>query len=337
LRASRVLAEDRAMLRALIVLLAVALAAPVAAEAQQSRKIGYLALNMAGSPGGLEAFRQGLRDLGYVEGRNLVIEYRDAGGKRERLAALAAELVALKVEIVVAPGTLAAGAARRATNTIPIVFPTIGDPITDGLVESLARPGGNATGLANLSVGELIGKAMQMLKQASPVITRMAVLTQAGSTTEATAKQVVTQAEAAARALGVSLDFVELRRSQDLESAFAEMTKKRANGLVVLPFATLLHQRKQIVAMAAKHRLPAVYMYREYVEAGGLMSYGPDLADTFRRSATYVDRILKGAKPADLPVEQATKFELFVNVKTAKALGLTISQSVLQQADRLVD
>jgi putative tryptophan/tyrosine transport system substrate-binding protein len=313
------------------------LAAPLAVEAQQA-KIGYLMLNRASSPVGYRnAFRQGLRDLGYVEGRNLVIEDRDAEGMPERLAALAAELVALKVDVIVAPGTLAALAAKGATTTIPIVFPTVGDPVVDGLVESLPRPGGNVTGLANLTVGELIGKALQLLKEALPGTRRVAALTQSGATTAQTAREVVTRTEAAARALGVAVDFVEIRRPEDLDTAFTEMTRKRADALVVLPWATLFYQRSRIVALAAKHRLPALYTYREYVEPGGLMSYGPDLADSHRRSAIYVDRILKGAKPADLPVEQATKFELVINRKTAKALGLTIPPSLLQRADQVID
>jgi putative ABC transport system substrate-binding protein len=332
------LAEDRAVLRALIVLLAVALAAPLATEAQPPPKIGYLHPNVAAQPAAYrEAFHRGLRDLGYVEGRNVVIEYRDAEGKPERLAALAAELVALKVDVIMAPGTLAATAAKRATTSIPIVFPTTGDPISDGLVESLARPGGNVTGLANLSVGEMIGKALQLLKQALPGVSRVAALNQPGATVERTAKEIATRTEAAARALGITVEFVDMRRATELDSAFTDMIRRHAQALVVLPYGTLLHERKRIVALAAKHRLPAVYMYRENVEVGGLMSYGPDLADSYRRAATYVDRILKGAKPADLPVEQATKFELVINLKTAKALGLTIPPSVLQQASHVIE
>jgi putative tryptophan/tyrosine transport system substrate-binding protein len=324
--------------RFLLTSLAGAFGAPVAAEAQQAAKIGYLMLNGASSPVGYrDAFRQGLRELGYVEGRNLVIEYRDAEGKPERLAALAAKLVALKVDVIVAPGTLAAVAAKGATTTTPIVFPTVGDPVVDGLVESLPRPGGNVTGLANLTVGELIGKALQLLKEALPGTRRVAALTQSGGTTARTAREVVTRTEAAARALGVAVDLVEISRPQDLDTAFTGMTRKGADALVVLPWATLFYQRSRIVALAAKHRLPALYTYREYVEPGGLMSYGPDLADSHRRSAIYVDRILKGAKPADLPVEQATKFELVINLKTAKALGLTIPPSLLARADQVIE
>jgi putative ABC transport system substrate-binding protein len=327
--------------RFLLTSLAGAFAAPLGVEAQPAAdkvpRIGYLTGNVATSLHMRDAFLQGLRDLGYVEGRNVVIESRDAEGKPERLVALAAELVALKVDVIVAPGTLAALAATGATTTIPIVFPTVGDPIIDGLVESLPRPGGNVTGLTNLTVGELIGKALQLLKEALPRTSRVAALTQSGAAPAQTASEVVTRTKAAARALGVAVDFVEIRQSEDLDTAFAEMTRKRADALVVLPWATLFYQRRRIAALAAKHQLPAAYTYREYVELGGLMSYGPDLSDSFRRSATYVDKILKGAKPADLPVEQATKFELLINLKTAKALGLTIPPSLLARADQVIE
>jgi putative tryptophan/tyrosine transport system substrate-binding protein len=314
---------------------AVLLAAPLAAPAQQTARIGYLALNLDANPRYRDAFRLGLRDLGYVEGRNLVIEYRDAEGKPERLAAGAAELVALNVDVIVAPGTLAALAAKRATATIPIVLPTIGDPVADGLVKSLARPGGNVTGLSNLT-GDLIGKCMQLLKEAVPGATRVAVLTHPGSATAKTDKDYATRAPTAGRSLGFVVRLIDAGRPVDLDRAFAEMTRWRANALVVMPYATLLQERARITAMAAKQRLPAVYAYRESVVAGGLMSYGPDLADQFRRSAAYVDRILKGASPADLPVEQPTKFELAINLKTAKALGLTVPPSLLARADELI-
>jgi len=319
-----------------VVILAVTLLAPLAARAQQMARIGYLVLNLDVNPRNRDAFRQGLRDLGYVEGRNLVIEYRDAEGKPERLTAGAAELVALNVDVIVAPGTLAALAAKRATATIPIVIPTIGDPVADGLVKSLAQPGGNVTGLSNLT-NDLIGKCMQLLKEGVPVATRVAVLTHPGSATAKTDKDFATRAQAAGRSLGFVVQLIDAGRPVDLDRAFAEMSRWRANALVVMPYATLLQERARIVALAAKQRLPAVYAYRENVVAGGLMSYGADLADQFRRSAAYVDRILKGAKPADLPVEQPTKFELIINLKTAKALGLTIPQSVLVRADEIIE
>jgi putative ABC transport system substrate-binding protein len=311
-------------------------AGPLVVQAQQTARIGYLVLNLDVNPRNHDAFRQGLRDLGYVEGRNLVIEYRDADGKPERLAAGAAELVGLNVDVIVSPGTLASLAAKRATATIPIVIPTIGDPVADGLVKSLARPGGNVTGLSNLT-NDLVGKCMQLLKEGVPGATRVAVLTHPGSATTKTDKDFATRAQAAGRALGFVVQLIDAGRPVDLDHAFAEMTRWRANALVVMPYATLLQERTRIVALAAKQRLPAVYAYRENVVAGGLMSYGADLADQFRRSAAYVDRILKGAKPGDLPVEQPTKFELVINLKTANALGLTIPPSVLGRADQIIE
>jgi len=312
--------------------------APLAAEAQQAAKIariGYLSPNGAAAPHLPEAFRQGLRDLGYVEGRNLVIEYRDAEGKFERLPALAAELVALKVDVIVAGPTPAALAAKQATRTIPIVFASGGDPVTDGLVTSLARPGGNVTGLSGLSP-ELVGKRLEHLKQAVPGVTRVAALWHPGAVGERTEKDMLKGAEAAARALGVRLQFVEARGPEDFDRAFSDMTRARAGALTVLTSPMLFSERRRLVDLAAKHRLPAVYPWREGVDAGGLMSYGTNAADMYRRVATYVDKILKGAKPADLPVEQPTKFELVMNLKTAKALGLTIPQSLLGRADELI-
>jgi len=311
-------------------------AAPLAAEGQQAAKIariGYLA--STANPHLREAFRQGLRDLAYVEGRNLVIEYRDAEGKFERLPALAAELVALKVDVIVAASTAATLAARQATRTLPIVFTVAIDPVTDGLVTSLARPGGNVTGLSALAP-ELVGKRLEQLTQAVPGVTRVAVLWQPGGQGERTAKDMLKAADVAARALGARLQVVEARVSADVDRAFSDMTRERAGALTVWTSSMLFGERRRLVDMAAKNRLPAVYGLREYVDAGGLMSYGPNLADMSRRAATYVDRMLKGAKPADLPVEQPTKFELVINVKTAKALGLTIPQSLLGRADEII-
>ncbi len=313
-------------------------AAPLAAEAQQAAKIariGYLAGNLAAAPRLEEAFRQGLRDLGYVEGRNVVIEYRDAEGKLERLPALAAELVALKVDVIVAPSTPAALAAKQATRTLPIVFAVAADPVASGLVTSLARPGGNVTGLSILAP-ELVGKRLELLTQAVPGVSRVAVLWQPGGLGERTEKDMLKGAEVAARALGVRLQFVEARGPADFDRAFSDMTRARAGALTVLASTMFFSERRRLVDLAAKNRLPAVYPWREYVDAGGLMSYGPNIADLFRRAATYVDKILKGAKPADLPVEQPTKFELVINLKTAKALGLTIPPSVLGRADEVI-
>jgi putative tryptophan/tyrosine transport system substrate-binding protein len=313
--------------------------APFAAEAQQAAKIariGYLATNRAASPHLPAAFLQGLRDLGYVEGRNVVIEYRNAEGKPERLPALAAELVALKVDVIFAGGgTLPALAAKHATRTLPIVFADAADPVTSGLVTSLARPGGNVTGLYALAA-ELVSKRLELLKQAVPGVSRVAVLWQPGALPERTTMDMRKDAEVAARALGVQLQFLEVRGPADFDRAFSDMTKARAGALTVLPGTIFLSERKRLVGLAARNRLPAVYLARESVDAGGLMSYAPNIADLFRRAATYVDKILKGAKPADLPVEQPTKFELVINLKTAKALGLTIPPSLLQRADEVL-
>ena len=326
--------------RSFIATLAVGLlAAPLAVEAQPAAKvarIGYLATNLAAGPDPREAFRQGLRDLGYVEGRNLVIEDRSADGKLERFPALAAELVALKVDVIVASGTLAALAAKQSTRTLPIVFSPAADPVGSGLVTSLERPGGNVTGLSVVAP-ELVGKRLELLREAVPGVTRVAVLWQSGGFGERTEKDMLKGAEVAARALGVRLLFIEGRDPADFDRAFSDMTRARAGALTVLPSNMLNNERRRLVDLAAKNRLPAVYGARESVEAGGLMAYGPNLADLSRRAATYVDKILKGAKPADLPVEQPTKFELVINLKTAKALGLTIPPSLLQRADQVIE
>jgi len=314
------------------------LAAPLVAEAQQAPKIpriGYLVPNLAQAPHLLEAFRQGLRDLGYVDGHDVVIEYRDTEGKIERFPALAAELVALKVDVIVAPSTPAALAAKQATGTIPIVFVGAGDPVTSRLVTSLARPGGNVTGLSVLST-ELTGKWLELLKQAVPGVSRVAALWQPGAMDERTDKDMQKGAEVAAQTLGVRLQFVEARGPADFDRAFSDMTRGRAGALTVRPAPMFISERRRLVDLAAKNRLPAVYAWREFVDAGGLMSYGPNAAHMYRRAATYVDKILKGTKPADLPVEQPTKFELVINLKAAKALGLTIPPSVLGRADEII-
>jgi putative ABC transport system substrate-binding protein len=273
-------------------------AAPLAAEAQPAGKvarIGFLGLNPGANPHRRGAFLQGLRDLGYVEGRNVVIEYRSAEGKLERLSALAAELVALKVDVIVTGGgTPTALAAKQATRTLPIVFSSATDPVTDGLVTSLARPGG-----------------------------------------EHTDKDMLQGAEVAARALGVRLQFIKARGPADFDRAFSDMIR-RAGALAVWGSAIFNSARRRLVDLVAKHRLPTVYTSRDFVDAGGLMTYGTNLADLFRRAATYVDKILKGTKPGDLPVEP-TKFELVINFKTAKALGLTIPPSLLQRADQVIE
>jgi putative tryptophan/tyrosine transport system substrate-binding protein len=321
-----------------LVLLLSGLFNPVAVEAQQAAKIariGYLAGDLAGSPQLPEAFRQGLRDLGYVEGRNVVIETRDAEGKRERLPALAAELVALRIDVILAVSTLEALAAKQATKTLPIVFASSGDPVTSGLVASLARPGGNATGLSILAP-ELVGKCLELLKQAVPGVSRVAVVFAPGAYPERAERDMLKEAEVAARALGVRPQFVEARGPADFDKAFSAMTRERAGALTVLPSAMLYFERRLLVDLAAKNRLPAMYPWREGVDAGGLMSYGASIPDLLRRAATFVDKILKGAKPSDLPVEQPTKFELVINLKTAKALGLTIPPSVLTRSDHVI-
>jgi putative ABC transport system substrate-binding protein len=328
---------------AVIAVLALSLlAAPLAAEAQQAAKvarIGYLSPNLATGPHLREAFRQGLRDLGYVEGRNLVIEYRDAEGKVERLPALAAELVALKVDVIVTEGgnTVVPLAAKQATRTLPIVFATAADAVGSGLVTSLARPGGNVTGLDSLST-ELVGKRLELLTQAVPGVGQVAVLWLPGVYGERTEKEMLTGAEVAARGLKVRVQFVEATRDPaDLGRAFSDMTRARAGALTVLPNNMFRREHRRLLDLAARHRLPAVYPWRDLVDTGGLMSYGASLTDLSRRAATYVDRILKGAKPGDLPVEQPTKFELVINLKTARTLGLTIPPSVLSQADQIIE
>jgi putative ABC transport system substrate-binding protein len=316
----------------------VGLFSPVAAEAQQAAKIariGYLAGNLAAASQNVAAFRQGLRDLGYVEGRSVVIEYRDAEGRLERFPALAAELVALKVDVIVASGTLAALAAKQATRTLPIVFSPAGDPVGSGLVTSLARPGGNVTGLSAFAP-ELVGKRLEQLTQAVPGVRRVAFLWQPGGLGERTEKDILKAAQVAAVTLGVRLQLVEARGPADFDRAFSDMTRARAGALTVLTSNMFVTERRRLVDLAAKNRLPAVYNVREFVDAGGLMAYGPNLADLYRRAATYVDKILNGAKPGDLPVEQPTKFELVINLKTAKALGLTIPQSLLGRADQVI-
>jgi putative ABC transport system substrate-binding protein len=310
------------------------LAEPLAAPAQQpagkSPRIGFL----GDVPPFLdEAFRQGLRELGYVDGQNITIEHRAPEWKYERLPGLAAELVRLKVDVIVAASPPATEAAKQATRTIPIVFTVVGDPVAARFVASLARPGGNLTGLATISP-ELLGKQLEMLKAIAPKISRVAILL---NPSQGGHRLAVRQAESAVRALGVQLQVLEARTASEIDAAFAAMASQRVGGLIVLRDAVFRAQRAQIVALAAKNRLPAVYGLREEAEAGGLLAYGASVPQNFRRAATYVDKILKGAKPADLPVEQPTKFELVINLKTARALGLTILPSLLAQADEVIE
>jgi putative ABC transport system substrate-binding protein len=317
------------------------LTAPLAAHAQQPTKvarIGYLVTGGLDSPETrilLDAFRQGLRERGYVEGQNLVIEYRAADGQLERFPALAAELVQLQPEVIVAQGTPAARAAQQATSTVPIVTPVMGDPVGDGLVASLARPGGNITGLTFLGP-ELVAKRLELLKEALPRVSRVAALWHPGAYAERTPSAMVQETEAAARTLGMQLQRVEVRGPDELDRAFSTMTRERAEALIVLPSAMLYNERRRLVDLAARHRLPAMYQAREMVELGGLIAYGASIPDLIRRSATHVDKILKGAKPADLPVEQPTTFELVVNLKTAEALGVTVPRTLLFQATEVI-
>ena len=312
------------------------LCAPLAAGAQQPGKvarIGHLSFGSA-TPGSRldEAFRQGLRELGYVEGQNIVIEYRWAEGRAERLPDLAAELVSLKVDIIVAAGTPAPLAAKHSTRTIPIVMSSAGDPVGSGLVASLARPGGNVTGLSTFT-RELAAKRLQLLKGVVPGVSQVAVLWNAANPY---AVLVMRETGAAARTLGVQVQSLEVRDPDEFENAFPAAIRGRAGALIVVDDPLTYLYRMRIADLAARNRLPAMYGFREYAEAGGLMAFGTSLADLYRRAATYVDKILKGAKPADLPVEQPTKFELVVNLKTAKALGLTIPPSVLLRADEII-
>jgi putative ABC transport system substrate-binding protein len=322
-----------------ITLLLGGLFSPSATEAQQSAKvarIGCLAGDMIVLPRVHEAFRQGLRDLGYVEGRTVVIENRDAEGKFERLPALAAELVALKVDVIVAADTPATVAAKKATQAVPIVFTAAGDPVGSGLVTSLARPGGNVTGVTNQAL-DLLGKRLELLTQAVSGVSRIAVLLHPEGLGGQTARDMRKEVDAAGRTLKARLQVVEARGPDDLDRAFSKMTSERASALVVLPATIFLFERRRLADLAAKHRIPAMYSFRDFVEVGGLISYGPDVADLFRRAATHVDKILKGARPGGLPVEQPTKFEMAINLKTAKALDLTIPPSLLARADHVVE
>ncbi|TAJ96945.1 ABC transporter substrate-binding protein [bacterium] len=325
------------MRKSLSLLFIVALASGAAiAEPQQRTKvhrIGYLA--SASGLGPLEeVFRQGLRELGYVEGKNIFIEYRfaEGKGKGDHLRDLAAELVRLKVEVIVTPSTLDAVAAQRATRTIPIVIALSSDPVGTRLVQSLARPGGNITGLTTLSP-ELNGKRLELLKEVVPRLSRVAVLWNAASPDKALEFE---ETQVTARSLRVLLQSLEVRGAKDFESAFRAATRERTGALLTLTDALTISQLSRIAELAAKSRLAAIFSEREFVDGGGLISYGPSSADLFRRAATYVDKILKGANPADLPVEQPTKFELVINLKTAKALGLTIPPEVLVRADKVL-
>ena len=308
----------------------------VPAQAQQPTKIhriGYLSGNSPSSESvRTDALRQGLRELGYVEGKNIVIEYRFAEGKLDRLAQLVAELVRLKVDVIVTAGTGATRTANEATSTIPIVMTQDPDPVRNGFVASLARPGGNITGLSTLQP-ELSGKRLELLKEIVPMLSRVAVL---GTSTNASNAQSLRETELAAEAIAVKLQYLDVRNPKDIEAAFQAARKERADAVLVLGGPVLASQRTHLADLAVKNRLPAIYWRSDIVEDGALMSYAVSFIDLDRRAATYVDKILKGAKPADLPVEQPKKFEFVVNVKAAKQIGLMIPPNVLARADRVI-
>jgi putative ABC transport system substrate-binding protein len=319
----------------LLALCSLLLAQCSAVEAQQPTKIpriGILAPGFSAFPDSAryDSFRQGLRELGYIEGKNIFIEIRYAEGKQDKLSDFATELVKLKVDVIVTstrPGVLA---AKNATSAIPIVFAAAGDPVRAGLVSSLARPGGNITGLSILET-ELFGKRLELLKETFPKITRVADFRDATSSGTRSAEM-----QAAARALGLQLQSLDVRSAKDFDGAFEAVLKERAQALTTAASPVISTNQQRIVAFAAKNRLPALYPYSEFIEAGGLMFYGVSFSDLFRRAATYVDKILKGAKPADLPVEQPMKFEFVINLITAKQIGLTIPPNVLARADRVI-
>jgi putative ABC transport system substrate-binding protein len=279
-----------------------------------------------------EAFRKGLRELGYIEGKNIIIEWRSAEGKLERRSELAAELVRLKVDVIVSAGPSVTRAVKESTSTIPIIMAQDTDPVGSGFVASLARPGGNITGLATLSP-EMSGKLLELLKEIIPRLSRLAVIGNSTNPGDAQAKK---ETELAAEAFQVQLQYLDVRDPKDIETAFRAANRARADALLVLGNPTLNAHRKQVVGLAVKNRLPVTYSRPEFIDAGGLMYYGTNYNDLFRRAATYVDKILKGAKPADIPVEQPTKFELAINLKTAKQIGLTIPPSVLARADKVI-
>ncbi len=307
------------------------------AEAQQPTKIPRIGFLSAVSPSAIstrtESFRQGLRELGYVEGKNIVIEYRYAEGKLDRLSQLAAELlVRLKVDVIVSAGPPPTRSAKQATVTIPIVMAFDDDPVGSGFVVSLARPGGNITGLSTLSP-EISGKQLELLREIAPKLSRVAVL---GNATQPGNPQALREINLAADAIGVQLQYLEVRGPKDIETAFRAASKERADAVLVLSSPVLFSQRRQVADLAVKSRLPTIYGRPEYVEDGGLVFYGVSYTDLFRRAATYVDKILKGAKPADLPVEQPKKFEFIINLKAAKQIGLTIPPNVLARADKVI-
>jgi putative ABC transport system substrate-binding protein len=321
---------------ALIATLALGLlAAPPTADPQspaEVHRVGFLAFRAPSAPPLFEVFRQRLRELGYTEGQNIAFEVRWATESTDQFPALAAELVRLRVDVIAVVSNPAIIAVKQATQTIPIVMMVAGDPVGTGLVASLARPGGNITGLSNLAEG-LAAKRLELLKEVVPRLARAGILLAPNTPAHASMRREI---EAAAQTLGVTLRPFEVRGPRDIDAAFPALAKERVGALIVLPHPVTTANRRQIVDLAAKHRLPAIYPWREDTDAGGLMAYGPNITDLYRRAATFVDKILKGAKPADLPVEQPTRFELVINLKTAKALGLTIPPSIMVRADQVI-
>jgi putative ABC transport system substrate-binding protein len=321
---------DNLSLCALLFLLSVP---AIAQQSQKAPRIGFLGVSSSSAYSGyIDAFRKGLRELGYVEGQNIAIEYRYGDGKRDRLPDLSADLIRLKVDIIMVSGSLAIGALKNATKTIPIVMTSVEEPVAQGFVDSLARPGGNITGLTNLAP-ELSGKRLELVKETLPKIDRVAVLWDPEGPGPAVAFK---ETQAVAPSMSLQLQSLQVRSPNDFEGAFKAASAERSGALIVLQsFLTNAH-RHRIVDLARTHRLPGMYTQMEYVEVGGLMSYAPSYTDIYRRAAIYVDKILKGAKPADLPVEQPMKFEFIVNLKTAKQIGLTIPPNVLARADRVI-
>ena len=323
--------------REFIALVSGAIACPVVVRAQHSKvpRIGYLGVTSPSDrPRLLDAFRQRLRELGWVEGQNIVIDYRFAEGRLDQLPHLAADMVRLKVDVIVSLGTQGVTAAKNATETIPIVMIAVRDPVGIGLISSLARPGGNVTGVSGYAGLESVAKQLELLKEMVPEASSVAILTNPANAYHQLA---IKEVNVAAKALGVQLQLLEARDASDFDRAFAAMAKERVGALLVLSDGIFSSHRTRLADLAARSRLPAAYAVREIVEAGGFMSYGPSFLDLHRRAATFVDKILKGAKPADLPVEQPTKFELVINLKAAKALGLEVPPLLIAQADELIE
>jgi len=322
--------------RAALILVVVFLAAPLGLEAQPTTRVRVIGVVSATSPeiAWVDVFRQGLRGLGYVEGRDIRIEQRFAAGRPERFPDLIAEMVHLKVDILVVASAPGALAAKRATTSIPIVFLGVGDPVAQGVVPSFARPGGNITGLS-LAFGErFAGKWVELLREAVPGVSHVAAMLSSSNPANVTYRKEIQQS---AKVLGVKLELFSVSDREQLDAVFKAIIASRATAVIVAAAPLFSVHLPQLVEFAARNRLPAMYFFREYVEAGGLMAYGPSLTDSWQRAAIYVDKILKGAKPADLPVEQPTKFELVINMKTAKALGLTIPPSLLLRADQVIE